>query len=89
MQQIKLLEVNVIDKLPRSPIERFKLQNNYRKSEDGRTSCAVCRFSVWKNFETGSGKKQKLKCKYIGVTCSSKTDISRFHVCALFELFST
>lgn len=59
---------------PRSKYQRWKLKNNYRKADNG-MRCANCKYILGTRF---------YKCKLLGLSCSSATDIRLSNVCDLF-----
>lgn len=60
---------------PRSKYQQWKLENNYRKADNG-MRCANCKYITGTHF---------YKCKLLGLSCSPATDIRLSNVCDLFE----
>jgi hypothetical protein len=66
-----------IEKKPLSPYQKTKQQNNYRKSIDKNVSCKTCIYKL----ESHHNGKTYYKCKIIGESFSSATDIRLKNVC--------
>lgn len=63
---------------PRSPYQRWKSENNYRKSDNKNKRCENC-----KNIISQNGY---YKCILLGTSCSSATDIRLSNVCNQFTV---
>lgn len=67
---------------PRSPYQRWKSENNYRKSDNKDKRCKNCK----NRFITHSGEKVYYKCILLGMSSSPATDIRLSNVCNQFTV---
>lgn len=75
-EQLHLIEVAEQKSItPRSKYQKWKLENNYRKADNG-MRCANCVNIVGTRF---------YKCRLLGISSSSATDIRLSYVCNRFE----
>ena len=77
MKQTTLLNIEIKSiekKKPRSKYQQWKLENNYRKADNG-MRCATCKNIIGTRF---------YKCKLLGLSSSSATDIRLSNVCDLW-----
>ena len=61
--------------------QRFKRRFNYQKSDDKNKRCKNCGNHINKPYHNGKYHK----CKLIGSSCSTATDIRVGHVCDKWE----
>ena len=87
MNQLQIIE----NKQPEKPkrrgyIQEFKAKNKYRKNDFFWVRCEFCANCVRKFDEYSSNpRKVYYKCKNLGLSSSTKTDVRRSYVCNLWE----
>jgi len=63
-----------------SPYQKFKIQNNYRRSANKLRRCKTCKFITFHEYN-----RKYYKCQLIGESNSAATDIAIGHVCDKWE----
>lgn len=83
--QLKMIDVPDSPDLRRKSVyQRFKIQNNYRRSES-ENRCINC-INAWWMHEVGVRSRRHLKCSLIGFSHCPATDINQKNVCNLHRL---
>lgn len=84
MKTINLFGENVEYPSPVKSIsnyQKFKGWNNYRKSDNPKMICGTCKHFTARVFD-----RTYFKCRLIGLSRSTVTDIAKGHVCNKWEL---
>jgi len=70
-------EIVDVERKVQSPYQKFKSFNHYRKSENKKERCKTCSSLIKKSYHS----KNYYKCKLIGCSSSTATDIRLGNVC--------
>lgn len=66
---------------PRGKFNSWKIENAYHRSQYPGISCKECN----NFFKSGAGNKNFFKCKVMGSSASTASDIRANHVCVQFD----
>lgn len=80
-EQMTFFPIELPSVLPfKSPYQKWKFENHYRKSDSTEIRCKNCKH----RFTTHSYTRTFYKCILLGMSCCKATDITLSSVCDLF-----